>query len=299
MFWVNPYSQRNQRARLWLASDRNMTKLSAGARARSSFEFEHKAFERDLAGMRRDLSALKVELALRRLDRKYEGQPRDDAGRYGFGRRDGDAPKDPGLVTKPAYLVGPAARVGSIAFQKGIEATLALFAAMSAKNTPDTIAALTINARVFEREFVPDGPWVASDLLTKDKTDELCPKRATVQKFFDEAALRHPRSNYETASTRGTLIHKEVAHRINNLDDPDFRAEVSLIKSKLASYGQKGSTRLDVYENTRKDGTVCIHDGKTGDASFSFAEMKRQLFNAYAYYPGTKRVVFTEVRPSE
>lgn len=59
MFWINPYSQRNQRHR-WL-------------------------------GQRKDPRAPAVA---QQLSLKYDGQPRDEIGRYSFGRRDGDAGKD-------------------------------------------------------------------------------------------------------------------------------------------------------------------------------------------------------------
>jgi hypothetical protein len=62
VFWVNPYSQRNQRWR------RRRPHEEAKAQ---------EAFERELLQVRRDLADLKIELALRRLRYKYSpDQPR-------------------------------------------------------------------------------------------------------------------------------------------------------------------------------------------------------------------------------
>ena len=89
MFWVNPYSQRNQRARLWPVRDPAIEAETRAARARAdaSFEAERKALERKLWLLRRGLAALKAELAARRLGLKYDGQPRDELGRFDFGKK--------------------------------------------------------------------------------------------------------------------------------------------------------------------------------------------------------------------
>jgi hypothetical protein len=203
----------------------------------------------------------------------------------------------PGLVSKPAFLA-PAVRIG-IAAQKALERALALFNALSARNAPDATAALKINARVFKPGAKPEDPWVAVERLTKEEVDELCPRRDEVQTLFDKAAAKHRRQDYPTAQARGSAIHKEVEREVNKLNDPDFRAEVSVRDSEDAGYGEKGSKRLDIFENTRKKATVCIHDGKTGLKPLTPAEMTELVAAAHSYYEGTERVIITEVRPGE
>ena len=174
---------------------------------------------------------------------------------------------------------------------------------MSARNNPDSTAALEINARVFEPGTTPEDPWVSVKQLTREEADELCPRRDEVQKLFDKAAAKHRPQDFPSASDRGTAIHKEVEREINGPGkepkDPDFRAETSLLDSKLERYGAKDTKRIDVLENTRKEATVCIHDGKTGKRPLTFSEMRKLVAAAHSFYPGTKRVIITEVRPSE
>jgi hypothetical protein len=78
--------------------------------------------------------------------------------------------------------------------------------------------------------------------------------------------------------------------------DPDFKSEQSFIKSQEADYGDKGSVRVDVYEN-RRNGSVCIYDIKTGDRGLSFARMQELASHVGTSYPGTTRIIVTEVRP--
>ena len=64
MFWVNPYSQQNQRARLWPVRTPEPEVEKHGAHG--AFDLECRAFEQELSAVRRDLTALKTEFAWRR-----------------------------------------------------------------------------------------------------------------------------------------------------------------------------------------------------------------------------------------
>jgi hypothetical protein len=306
MFWVNPYSQRNQR-RQWLNPDVNRLPTPAIVKTRShdwqraalgGGDADRRTIYEDLRFLSWQVKDLRAHLALRRLSFKYnpdvDDQPRDDHGRWTDKGPSGDSSKDPGLVTRPAFLM-PIIRTATQSFERALVA----FGVMSAGNSPDATAVLKINARVFKPGATPEDPWVAVDVLTKEEADALCPKRVEVQELVDKAAEMHKREDYPTASRRGTAIHNYVEHEINKQNDPDFRAEVSLLDSKEVTRGTLDSKRLDVFENTRKEATVCIHDEKTGKKPLSFAEMTRLVAAAHDRYEGTERVIITEVRPSK
>jgi hypothetical protein len=78
--------------------------------------------------------------------------------------------------------------------------------------------------------------------------------------------------------------------------DPNFRAELSLVESKFEDYGVAGTRRIDVYENPGS-GTVCIYDIKTGRSGLKPARMPELASAVQYYYPGTQRIIVTEVRP--
>jgi hypothetical protein len=87
VFWINPYSQSDQRQRwIWPLEE---------AKAREAAEWE--AFGRELAEVRCEWDELECELAARQQERKYEGQPRTEIGRYSFGKK-------PKLVSQPAVM---------------------------------------------------------------------------------------------------------------------------------------------------------------------------------------------------
>lgn len=78
--------------------------------------------------------------------------------------------------------------------------------------------------------------------------------------------------------------------------DPNFRAEVSLLKSEDERYGRKDTFRIDVFENPGS-GTVCIYDIKTGRSGLTPARMLELASTVQYYYPFTQRIIVTEVRP--
>ena len=173
---------------------------------------------------------------------------------------------------------------------------------MSARNNPDSTAALEINTRVHEPGTTPEDPWVSVKQLTKEQMNSV----PSATKSKNSSTMRQPSTDHKIFRAlldRGTAIHKEVEREINGPGkepkDPDFRAETSLLDSKLERYGAKDTKRIDVLENTRKEATVCIHDGKTGKRPLTFSEMRKLVAAAHSFYPGTKRVIITEVRPSE
>jgi hypothetical protein len=115
-----------------------------------------------------------------------------------------------------------------------------------------------------------------------------------------------------SASQYGTEVHSRVARGIGT-HNPNFIAELSIIKmaeegaseeqlkkarSGDIDYGTKGSIRVDALESKDED-TVCVYDIKTGNAGLSHARFAEILANVRGIYPNTKRIIITEVRPTD
>jgi hypothetical protein len=276
----------------------------------------------DLLLLRWRVKDLHNYLVQRRLGLKYEGQPRDDRGRFDEGRQGGDSPKDPGLVTRPAFLAPPAARLLTAPIpvlprigvpdpamkpedRAAVERQLSLYNFMSAMNSPNSRAVFSFNARAFDPSGKPERANPNAGLLTRDEVGEVCPRYWEVQSITNQAAASISRGAYDSDAAYGTAVHKLIKDEINGTEttpptrpiDPDFRAEVSATKSGEVRYGTKGSIRVDVFENP-KTGIVCIYDIKTGESGLSFARMRELATKASTLYPGTQRIIVSEVRPA-
>ena len=163
--------------------------------ARAAFAAEMAELQASHERAREMLAEVKYELAWRRLcrefgyvpnqqlDRKWDGQPRD-RGRFSFG-------KMPTLLSNPAFLA-PAVRV-AIGAQKALERALALFSAMSARNNPDSTAALEINTRVHEPGTTPEDPWVSVKQLTKEQMNSV----PSATKSKNSSTMRQPSTDHK------------------------------------------------------------------------------------------------------
>lgn len=178
-------------------------------------------------------------------------------------------------------------------------ALLALFAALSARNTPEQRAVLEFNAR----EFLPnaDGEFDQGKVgvLNRNQVNENCPRLGEVQSRTNHATEVIDRSAANmSAQQRGTAIHTHLKYQIENLGNPNFRAEASLLKELAADaeYGAKGSIRIDVLENVG-NGTVCVYDIKTGRSGLVPARMAEIAKTVLKAFPGTQRIVVSEIRP--
>jgi hypothetical protein len=299
--WADPSATR---VRLREAQEEEARALEAAAQ---------QELNRELLQVHRELAELKYELAWRQLrrkygytpgrqvDRKWDGQPRDGRGRFDFGKKP-DADSEPTLARLPGP---PPLRVPVVPPPPaGVENALQEYAAASRWNSSERRAILEFNARAFEPAAAAGDPAVHVGVLTKDNVDEACPRYWEVQSLTNQAADLYSPGAYSTPQERGTAIHTWVRDEINGSPtvppstpkDPDFKSEQSFIKSKEADYGDKGSVRVDVYEN-RRNGIVCIYDIKTGETGLSFARMQELASNVGTSYPGTMRIIVTEVRP--
>jgi hypothetical protein len=151
-------------------------------------------------------------------------------------------------------------------------------------------------------------------LLTRDEVNRICERLEEVQMRTDYIALaERPFRDKMSPTQYGTRIHSMLKNEIDRLRDPNFRAEVSVVKAteeeKEANeplesspgevkYGTKNSIRIDVYEKTNPT-TVCVYDIKTGRSGLSparFNEIRQSVFHAYG---AVQHIIITEVRPTQ
>lgn len=183
--------------------------------------------------------------------------------------------------------------------QTALEAGTILFTWLSSHNSSQSTTIFDFKAS----EFAPnpsgevDKPAIWIGTRTKEEVDALCPRREEVQQMTDAAvAAVRDRGLTLTPQQFGTAVHKELQDQIKALRDPNFRAEVSFIKSELESYGTPGSIRVDVYEKAPKE-TVCVYDIKTGKSGFTLPRMQEVATNVQYNY-GPQRIILTEIRPA-
>lgn len=200
---------------------------------------------------------------------------------------------EPEPVVQPAFL--PLAVEAATAT---VELGMTLYTWLSTRNGPGQQAVIAFSAR----EYRPGESSLGLDyvgLLERDDVDAACPRLDEVQARTDEAVETVKRRGAIdlTPSTFGTAVHMNLKHQIDDLDDPDFRAEVSVLKSLDETYGTKDSVRVDVLENV--DGlTVCVYDIKTGKSRLlkgRAAEIARKVFESYRT---ARRIIVIETRPA-
>jgi hypothetical protein len=198
----------------------------------------------------------------------------------------------------------------------GIAATL-LYTWMSRWNSGGRQAVLSGSTDLYRRGEPGEAQVIWVGYLNEEQLRKACDKYHEVQTSTDKATrLARAMPNAWTPRTFGTEVHTRVAHSVNGTlpsgdyrspDDPkdiNFRAEFSLLKTRAADpdappprYGQRGTIRIDVFENREDTSTVCIYDIKTGSSGFTPARRMEMLRSALRRYPDTKSFVITEVRP--
>lgn len=203
-----------------------------------------------------------------------------------------------------------------IALQRAIEAgILSLYAHLSRYNSRYYRTVLEAQAREYAREGAPGGEFSDKPVrvLTQPQVQKTCKQLEIVQGLIDTAVLNAKQIGAPmSANQYGTEVHWQVATAIGKMD-PRFIAELSLRKmaEEGASaeeieearrggikYGTKGSIRVDVLERADEE-TVCVYDIKTGNAGLSHARFLEILANVRSIYGGAKRIIITEVRPTD
>lgn len=252
-----------------------------------SLDFEIRQLRRNHATIRREWESIRREYYARKYD---PNQPRVPAGTPDGGQwtSEGSSPSS----VRPIFY-----DPRRLAVQKAIEVGLAFYTWLSARNGRDSQAIITFNAS----EFKPDGRGELDlsgvKLLDRDEVDAACPRLGEVQERTDYAADGVRRSGrYLPPAEFGTAVHTNLKKQIEDLDDPNFRAEVSYVKNEEENYGRKNSIRIDVLENVG-DGTVCVYDIKTGRRGLSVARTAEIAMNVFKAYKGTQRIIVSEIRP--
>jgi hypothetical protein len=186
-----------------------------------------------------------------------------------------------------------------IAAQALNAAALTFFTWLSSRKDPNRTAVFAFNAKKYEKPET-DGdekrPVVFVSSLTREEVGKVCDKLPDVQKLTDAAVANVKRvGDYKGPADFGTKVHKEIAKAIRKENDPNFKAEQSVIKTLLetgrktstsnsgnaqevapkmeADYGELGSIRIDAYENVPEKSAVCVYDPKTGWRGLSFPRM--------------------------
>jgi hypothetical protein len=183
---------------------------------------------------------------------------------------------------------------------------LSLFAALSARNTPDRRAIFEFNAREFLRDPTSERAQPNVSVLNREEVENVCRKLEDVQRRTDRIADAVTMENRRTGlpmsrSQIGSAVHVRLKGEIDSLGNPNYRAEVSYWKNdEDPRYGRKDSIRIDVLENVG-NGLVCVYDVKTGlsrRSGLSPRRMQEIAEHVLKAYPHVQRIVITEVRPS-
>jgi hypothetical protein len=135
--------------------------------------------------------------------------------------------------------------------------------------------------------------------LKKEDVEDACPRFPLVQSMTNKVANSINPHQFKNRGAYGTAVHMGVKRMVDALGDPNFRTEVSLLKSRAVEvpYGAQNSTRIDIRE--RRDAEiVCVYDLKTGAAFLSVARFLEIYGNVLAVYKTATRIIVIEVRPT-
>ncbi len=139
--------------------------------------------------------------------------------------------------------------------------------------------------RADELQPVPGEPPLWTSGLSREDVTDACPRFPLVQSMTNNVAGSLNLNQFRNRGAYGTAVHMGVKAMIDAIGDPNFRSEISLLKSKADEerYGLKGTVRIDILER-RTDDAVCVYDLKTGRAGLSRARLLEIFYNVAAKY---------------
>jgi hypothetical protein len=158
-----------------------------------------------------------------------------------------DRGPEPEAIAEPAFLRTPLPALPGLApaLPSPTPSALRLYEFLAGRNAPGRTAVIGFSAREFApaqsgAETSPRVTWVGT--LTRTEVNEACPRHEEVQSRPDAAAETvRQLGGYPNAAVYGTRVHTNLHGQITSLKDPDFRSEVSLMKSaREATYGRSG-----------------------------------------------------------
>lgn len=181
-----------------------------------------------------------------------------------------------------------------------IDAALALLSVFALRKNRDGTAIFDAPASAYEPGPDPKFPAMWVGRVDQAELDAACPRRGEVQAILDESvAQARATGDVMDAQDFGNRVHAIAAGKIRALHDPDLVPEISYVlgKREPVRYGTKFSLRLDALEHSVPR-TVCVHDHKTGEGGFTALRATSIAAMVVKNFPGTLRIIVTEVRPS-
>ncbi len=145
---------------------------------------------------------------------------------------------------------------------------------------------------------------VAVGTLSPERVLEFCPKTPEFDDLVADVAAATSRDGL-SAQQWGTAVHLQIRDAIDNRYgmNPNVSAEISLAGSTgtIRPYGERGTTRLDIFHVVEGTSTVCAYDVKTGASGLNNQQTARiyRAASAYAIRHGvaTPHVLVIELRP--
>lgn len=204
-----------------------------------------------------------------------------------------------------------AAQIARVAVQKTIEAGLALYTWLSSRDRSDKVAVYAFRAREFQFESGLQPVLSSVRTLSREEAANFCKFLSKVQEFTDDGVKKAIADGIPRGAVFGTKVHKFIADKINGMGEPDFVAEISVLKSleagaslpdladiKNKNYGKLNTVRIDGFEYLADLKTVCIYDPKTEKARLTFSRMKELATTAKLNFPKAIWFVVMETKPS-
>lgn len=159
---------------------------------------------------------------------------------------------------------------------------------------PDDVAVLTL--RQWEPDYKPEEPRPVPVLLTPEQVAQACKRLPDVQAWtYAAVAKLAPKKSGMTGQEYGKQVHKSVQQDIKAAQeaDPiayaDLRTEYTISKdspTEPGTYGEKGSSRLDIIE--LRSTMICVYDIKTGTSRLTPAkilEITKKIIARYGRVP--------------
>ncbi len=160
------------------------------------------------------------------------------------------------------------------------------------------------------------GVKTAVAALSREEVIKYCPNFLTVQQLLNEAAIEaRPLSSFSSPKLRGTNIHSRLKVKIDRLNNPNLKTEMSFLKSVAETldlgmglpdmdtfdgekYGAKNTVRIDVYDKASEN-LVCVYDAKTGKNDISLPRLDEVGRTVARYYGEGKQFFVIGMRPFE
>lgn len=209
-------------------------------------------------------------------------------------------PEGPDVKIYRPDLLGPnGVGDGSIVILPLMGLGLGLYEWLSSTDDSDQHTVALFSAREYVRGAGEAFALNSVRSLDRNEVDDFCPRYGEVQARTDDAVetVRRRGALDMTPQAFGTAVHLDLKNQVRALRDPNFRAEISVLKSLDETYGAKNSVRIDVFENAG-NGTVCVYDIKTGRRGLGGRRSAEISGKVASSFQSADRILVIEVRPS-